>query len=196
MKSLKISAVLAAALFIFSNSSYASTYKIDLDHSTVGFKIRHLLSYTQGQFNEFDGIFDYDPEKPENSKVEVTVKAASIDTNVKQRDDHLRSKDFFDVEQFPPLSFKSTKFEALSPEKGKLEGLLTLHGVEKPISFDVDIHGIAKDAWGNVRSAFSAAAKINRKDFGLSWNKALETGQVMVGEEVIIQLEVEGIQQS
>lgn len=196
MKSIKTSLVFAAALLIFSSSSYAATYKVDPAHSTVGFKIRHLLSYTQGKFDTFEGTFDYDPAKPETSKVEATAKAVSIDTNVKQRDDHLRSKDFFDVEQFPSLTFKSTKFEVVSPEKGKLEGLLNLHGVEKPVVFDVDIYGVAKDPMGNVRSAFSATAKINRKDFGLVYNKVLETGQLMVGEEVTIQLEVEGIQQS
>ncbi len=196
MKSFKSVIIFAAALLTFSTSSYAATYKIDVEHSSVSFKIRHLLSYTQGQFNEFEGTFDYDPEKPEASKVEAVIKAASIDTNVKQRDDHLRTKDYFDVEQFPVLTFKSSKFEVLSPDKGKLEGFLTIHGVEKPVVFDVDILGVVKDPWGKVRSAFSANTKINRKDFGLTMNKVLETGQVMVGEEVNIQLEVEGIQQS
>ena len=100
MKIVKSLTVLAAALFIFSSASYAAVYKIDHDHSTVGFKIRHLLSYTQGKFDDFEGTFDYDPAKPENSKVEATVKADSIDTNVKPRDKHLKSKDFFDVDQF------------------------------------------------------------------------------------------------
>ncbi len=189
--------LLVTALFLlaFSTAAHADTYQIDAEHTAVTFKIRHLISYTQGSFNEFSGSFDYDPAKPEASKVTATVKAASIDTNVEPRDKHLRSADFFDVEKFPTLEFKSTKFESISPEKAKLEGLLTIHGVEKPVVFDVDVHGVAKDAWGNVRSAFTATTEINRKDFGLSWNKAVETGGVMVGEEVKITLEVEGIKQ-
>lgn len=185
-----------AAFLLTSQLSYAAVYKVDLDHTSLSFKIRHLLSYVQGQFKDFEGTFEYDPEHPENSKAEGVVKAASIDTNVAPRDKHLRSKDFFDVEKFPTLTFKSTKFETAGPEKAKMEGLLTIHGVEKPVVFDVDIHGVAKDPWGNVRAAATATVKINRKDFGLTWNQAVETGQFLVGDEVAITLEVEGIQQS
>ncbi len=181
-------------VFLFSSVSYAASYNVDLDHTSVSFKIKHLLSYVQGHFKDFKGTFEYDPEHPENSKVEATVQVASIDTNVEPRDKHLRSKDFFDVEQFPVMTFKSTKFTPESAEKGKLEGDLTIHGTIRPVVFDVEIHGVAKDPWGNVRSAFTATTKINRKDFGLGWNQALETGQLLVGEEVAITLEVEGIQ--
>ena len=184
------------AVFLTSQISYAATYKVDLDHTSLSFKIRHLLSNVQGQFKDFEGTLDYDPQHPENAKAEATVKAASIDTNVAPRDKHLRSADFFDVEKYPTLTFKSTKFTPEGQDKGKLEGALTIHGVEKPVVFDVDIHGVAKDPWGNVRAAFTATTKINRKDFGLVWNQAVETGQLLVGEEVIITLEVEGIQQS
>ena len=184
------------AVFLMGQVSYAATYKVDLDHTSLSFKIRHLLSNVQGQFKEFDGKIDYDPEHPENASVEGTVKSASIDTNVAPRDKHLRSADFFDVEKYPALTFKSTKFIPDGKEKGKLEGVLTIHGVEKSVVFDVDIHGVAKDPWGNVRAAFTATTKINRKDFGLNWNQAIETGQLLVGEEVNIILEVEGIQES
>ncbi len=191
--SVKSFLLLIAALLI-CNPSYAATYNVDLDHTSVSFKIKHLLSYVQGNFKDFKGTIDYDPEHPEAAKVEAVVKTESIDTNVKQRDTHLKSKDFFDVEKFPEMTFKSTKFTPEGKEKGKLEGVLSLHGVEKPVTFDVDVHGVAKDPWGNVRAAFTATAKINRKDFGLAWNQALETGQLLVGEEVAITLEVEGIQ--
>ena len=182
------------SVYLLSNVSYAATYDIDLDHTSVGFKIKHLLSNVQGQFKDFKGTIDYDAEHPEALKVEGTVQAASIDTNVPPRDKHLKSKDFFDVEKFPELTFNSTKYTPENAEKGKLEGLLNIHGVEKTVTFDVEIHGVAKDPWGNVRAAATATAKINRKDFGLAWNQALETGQLLVGEEVTITLEVEGIQ--
>jgi len=173
----------------------AANYAIDLDHTTVSFKIRHLLSYVQGRFNQFEGSFSYGPEKPETWKANMTAQAASIDTNVPPRDKHLRSPDFFDVEKFPTLIFTSTKVTDTTPAGAKLHGLLTIHGVEKPVVFDLEIHGVAKDPWGNVRAAFTATATINRKDFGLTWNKAVETGQLLVGEEVVITLEVEGLLQ-
>jgi polyisoprenoid-binding protein YceI len=194
MKFSKLFSFFFLSLFLLSGLSYGATYDLDVDHTTVGFKIKHLLSWTKGQFNEFKGTFEYDPEKPEASKVEAAVKVGSIDTNVPQRDTHLKSKDFFDAEQFPEMTFKSTKFTPEGKDKAKLEGLLTIHGVEKPVVFDVDVLGVAKDPWGNVRAAFTAETKINRKDFGLGWNKTLETGQFLVGEEVTITLEVEGIQ--
>ena len=174
---------------------FAATYKIDVDHTTVGFKIHHLLSYVQGRFNQFEGTFDYDPDKPDTWKTSVTIQAASIDTNVAPRDKHLRSADFFDVEKFSALTFVSTEVTDVTPTNAKLHGLLTLHGIEKPVVLDLEIHGVLKDPWGNVKAGFTATTKINRKDFGLTWNQALETGQFLVGEEVMITLEVEGILQ-
>lgn len=194
MKVLKPFSLFILSLTLAVGSANAAVYKIDKEHTSVSFKIKHLLSQVQGQFNEFDGSFNYDPEKPEASNVEATVNTASIDTNVAARDKHLKSKDFFDVEKFPSMTFKSTAFKPESAEKAKLEGNLSIHGVEKPVVFEVDIHGVAKDPWGNVRSAFTAVTRINRKDFGLNWNQALETGGVLVGEEVTITLEIEGLQ--
>ena len=184
------------SIVIFSSSVFAATYKIDSDHTTVGFKIHHLLSYVQGRFNQFEGTFDYDPEKPDTWKVEATIQAASIDTNVAQRDKHLRSADFFDVEKIPTLHFKSTEVTDVTPTSAKLHGLLTIHGVEKPVVLDLEIHGVLQDPWGNVKAGFTATTKINRKDFGLTWNKALEAGQFLVGEEVLITLDIEGIQEA
>lgn len=187
---------LSAVLWLgLAAPAFAANYAIDLDHTTVSFKIRHLLSYVQGQFNQFEGSFVYDSEKPESWKAKVTVQAASIDTNVAPRDKHLRSPDFFDVEKFPTLTFVGTNVTDTTPASAKLHGLLTIHGVEKPVVFDLAIHGVAKDPWGNVRAAFTATATINRKDFGLAWNKTVETGQLLVGEEVVITLEVEGLLQ-
>ena len=195
MKRFKAFSILAISLLFLSRPVLAATYKVDTDHTSVSFKIRHILSYVQGHFREFEGSFDYEPGKPETWKAEGTIQAASIDTNVKERDKHLRSSDFFDAEKFPTLSFKTTGVKEVTETGAKVDGLLTLHGVEKPVVLDVEIYGIAKDPWGNTRASFTATTKINRKDFGLNWNEVLETGQVLVGEEVKITLEVEGMLQ-
>jgi polyisoprenoid-binding protein YceI len=179
--------------FFLTPHVFAATYQIDSEHTTVSFKIRHLFSNVQGDFKQFEGTIQYEPGKPDQASVEAVIQAASIDTNVEQRDKHLRSADFFDVEKFPTITFKSTQLTESSPETGKLEGLLTIHGVEKPVTLDVQMHGAGKDPWGNTRAGFTGTTKINRKDFGLTWNKALESGQVLVGEEVTINLEIEGI---
>ena len=184
-----------AGSVLCGQAAWAATYVVDPTHSTVEFKIRHLLSYVRGQFNEFEGTFDYDPEHPEVWKVTATIPTASIDTRVADRDTHLRSPDFFDAASFPTLSFASTQATDVTPTSAKLHGLLTIHGVERPVVFDLDVYGVVTDPWGKVRSAFTATTTINRKDFGLTWNKVLETGQLLVGEEVEIILEVEGIVQ-
>lgn len=192
---LLVGIVIVGLLAAWGSTAAAATYAIDNDHTTVGFRIRHLFSYVRGQFNEFSGEFVYDPDHPETWKAAATIQAASIDTNVEQRDKHLRSKDFFDVEKFPVITFESTKVTGITPASAKVEGLLTIHGVQKPVALDLQIHGVANDPWGNTRSGLTATVTINRKDFGLTWNETLETGQLLVGEEVEIVLEVEGIAQ-
>ena len=189
--------VFVAALLIFTaQSAWASTYKIDLDHTTVSFKIRHLFSNVIGHFKQFEGNIEYDPVTPDQWAASATIQTASIDTNVEARDKHLRSADFFDVEKYPTITFKSTGATDGKENNAKLNGLLTIHGVEKPVILDLEIHGVGKDPWGNTRAGFTATTKINRKDFGLKWNKALESGQFLVGDEVEITLEVEGIAKS
>lgn len=189
----RFAALVCTLLVGFTTPAWATTYQIDKDHTTVGFKIRHLFSNVQGQFNDFEGQFDYAPDKPQEWKAEAKIKATSIDTNAAQRDEHLRKPDFFDAEQFPELTFKSTEVTDVAGNTAKLHGLLAIRGVEKPVVLDLTVHGEGKDPWGNVRSGFTATTKINRKDFGLSWNKAVESGQLLVGDEVEITLEVEGI---
>lgn len=196
MKRLRFSLFVVLGIFTLSQSVFAATYKIDADHTTVSFKIRHILTNVQGHFKEFEGTFDYDPDKPETWTTNATIQAASIDTNVAPRDKHLRSADFFDVEKYPTLTFKSTGVTDATQTSAKLNGLLTIHGVEKPVVLDLQILGVAKDPWGNVIASFTATTKVNRKDFGLTWNKALETGQLLVGEEVEITLEVAGLLQA
>lgn len=171
------------------------TYKIDVDHSTVGFQIRHLFSQVQGRFDKFQGTVTFDPEAPTSAKVEGSIEAASINTHHAKRDQHLRSKDFFDVEKYPQIIFRSTGVSDVDAVKktGKLNGVLSMHGVEKPIVLDVAFLGEGKDPWGNRRSGFTATTTLARKDFGINWNETLDTGGVLLGEEVQIQIQAEGL---
>lgn len=190
--------LLAAALSLAAAapSAWATTYTVDKDHTTVGFKIRHLFSQVQGTFDQFEGSFIYVPGKPEEWRATATIQAGSINTKVDKRDAHLRSADFFDVGQYPAITFTSTKVTDVTATSAKLHGDLTIHGVTKPVILDLVVHGEGKDPWGNLRSGFTATTTINRKDFGLTWNQALETGQFLVGEEVAITLEIEGLAKS
>ena len=180
-------------VFCVSSPAWATTYTIDNDHTTIGFKIRHLFSKVQGSFKTFEGTVDYVPGHPEQWKAHATIQAASIDTHVEKRDNHLRSKDFFDVEKHPTITFRSTGMTDATATGGKLNGILSIHGVEKPVTLNFEVHGEGKDPWGNTRAGFSATTTINRKEFGLTWNEVLETGQLLVGEEMEITLEVEGL---
>ena len=182
-----------ALLLTVGQPVWAATYALDPDHTAVSFKIRHLFSHVMGTFDQFEGTFDYEPGQPATWKASAVIQAASINTRVKERDHHLRSKDFFEVEKYPTLTFQSTKVTDVTAIGAKLQGTLTIHGVEKPVVLDLTIHGVGKDPWGNTRAAFTATTKINRKEFGLTWNKALETGQLLVGEEVEITIDVEGL---
>ena len=186
----------AAAILIFAlgaQPAWAATYNLDADHTAVSFKVRHLFSYVRGTFNQFEGTFEYEPGTPDTWKANATIQADSIDTRVKERDKHLRSKDFFEVDKFPTITFVSTKVTDVTAEGAKLHGTLTIHGVTKPVALDLAIHGAGKDPWGNVRSGFTATTTIDRKDFGLTWNQALEAGKFLVGDEVEITIEVEGL---
>jgi polyisoprenoid-binding protein YceI len=172
--------------------SQAVTYTIDPAHSTAGFKVRHMMvANVRGEFSKVTGTVVVDPDVPENSRVEAHIDAASIHTRDEQRDAHLKSADFLDVEKFPEITFVSKKIKGADGE-WKVTGDLTIHGVTKEVSLDVE--GPApemKDPWGNMKSGASAATKISRKDFGMVFNMALETGGVMVGDEVALSLEVE-----
>lgn len=185
--------LLAGSLLVHIPAAWATTYTIDHDHTTIAFKIRHLFSKVEGTFNEFEGTFDYVPGHPEQWKTSATIKADSLNTRVAERDNHLRSKDFFDVTTYPSLTFTSTQVTDVTPTGAKLHGRLTIHGVEKPIVLDLEIHGEGKDPWGNIRSGFTATTRLNRTEFGIVWNKALETGQLLIGDDVDVTLEVEGL---
>jgi polyisoprenoid-binding protein YceI len=192
-RSVTISCILAG-VFGFAATAQAETWKIDGSHTTVGFSVSHIFTSVQGRFDRFEGTIEFDSEKPEATVVRATVEAASINTNNAKRDKHLRSDDFFDVEKYPMLSFESTSgVTEMKENRGILPGSLTIHGVTKPVIFDVVFRGQGSDPWGNVRAGFAANLKINRRDYELNWNKVLETGGVLVGEEVEIRIDVEGI---
>jgi polyisoprenoid-binding protein YceI len=170
-----------------------TTYKIDKAHSEATFQVRHLLTRVRGRFSDFEGLIEYDPNEPERSSVRATIQATSIDTNEADRDKHLRSADFFGVDQFPTLTFTSTRVTNKGGEAFDVLGDLTIHGVTKPVTLDVSFLGKANDPWGNERVGFEAETTINRKDFGLTWNAALETGGFLVGDEVRITLSVQAV---
>jgi polyisoprenoid-binding protein YceI len=174
-------------------AALAATWTIDPEHSSFGFKVRHLMvSNVRGNFDKFTGTIEADDKDITKSRVQVSIDTASINTNVKKRDDHLRSADFFDVAKYPVMTFVSRKVAKAGDDRLKVTGDLTLHGVTKEVVLDVDGPSMeTRDPWGNIRRGATATATINRKDFGLVWNKALETGGVVVGEEVTITLEVE-----
>ena len=169
----------------------AGSYEIDGSHSNVDFVVRHLMiSKVRGRFNSFSGAFTV-AEVPEESSVEVSIDATSISTDDEQRDGHLRSADFFDAEQYPTLTFKSTGVEAVKGDHWKVAGDLTIKGVSKPVVLDVEFEGAQTDPWGGARVGFTASTEIDREDWGLSWNQALETGGVLVGKKIKIELGVE-----
>ncbi|MEI8032304.1 MAG: YceI family protein [Chlorobiaceae bacterium] len=189
-----LSRTLAIALFFLSPSlASAATWNIDADHSNVGFKVRHLMvSNVKGSFEKYSGVVDLNEKDITRSKADVSIETASINTNVQKRDEHLRSADFFDVAKYPVMTFVSKKWSRGAKGALKVSGALTIHGVTKDVVLDVaPFSKESKDPWGNLRRGTTATTTINRKEFGLVWNKALETGGVAVGEEVQITLEVE-----
>lgn len=178
--------------------SLAGNWNIDKDHSFASFKVQHMMiTDVRGSFNDVQGVALIDENDVTRSKIDVTIAAASIDTRVKKRDDHLKSADFFDVEKYPTLTFKSTRIEKTADNKIVVVGNLTIHGVTKEVELNVSGPSAeAKDPWGNIRKGASATTKINRKDFGLVWNSTLDNGGLLVGEEVEIELAVEFIKQA
>ena len=166
------------------------TYKIDPVHSTIGFKIRHLVANVTGRFTDVSGLITVDPDHPEASSVEATIKVASIDTTSAMRDKHLKSPDFFDVDKFAEMTFKSKSVKQLDKETADVTGDLTIHGVTKEVVLNVKFLGKATGPAGSPQTGWEATTKINRTDFGLTWNKLIE-GTSMVGDDVGINLEIE-----
>ena len=170
----------------------ANNWNIDNSHSTIGFRIRHMvIARVNGTFEDWSGQLTLDPENLTDSSVEIRINVASVDTHEADRDTHLRSADFFDAETYPEIVFTSTSVEAVDAENVRILGDLTMHGVTQPVVLAAEYGGRVKDPWGNDRVGFTATTKIDRKDFGLTWNTALETGGVLVGDTVEITVELE-----
>jgi len=186
---------LAVALLVPAPTR-AATWELDPAHSTIGFAIRHMMiSTVRGQFRTFTGKATGDPKTPDKAAIEASIDAASIDTANEKRDGHLKSPDFFDVAKFPTITFKSKSIAAAGAGKAKVTGDLTLHGVTKEVVLEVEgPTQVIKDPMGNTRAGAHATAKINRKDFGIAYNKALDGGGLMVGDEVEITIDVEAVQ--
>ena len=174
------------------------TYAIDDMHSAAHFKVKHLMvSNVRGSFPALKGTVVYDAAHPEKSTVEATIDVASVDTGNAKRDGHLKSADFFDVEKFPAMTFRSTRVAKVGKDGLSVVGNLTLHGVTKPVTLQVALPAkAAKDPWGNMRTGTEATTHLDRRDYGLTWNKAVETGGVLVGDEIAISLELELIEQA
>ena len=174
----------------------AGTYTLDKSHSTVGFVVRHLMvSKVRGSFGDFEGTITV-AEEPSQSGVTATIQTATVDTRDEQRDGHLKSPDFFDAAQFPTMTFASTKVVPVRGSDWKVEGDLTIRGVTKPVVLDVEFNGAGGDPYGGKRFGFSASTEIDRDEFGMTFNMALETGGVMVSKNVKIEIEGEAVLQA
>lgn len=190
-----MAAVILIGAFLAGPDARAESIKLKLDaeHSTVAFKVRHLFTKVNGQFRGFEGTIDFDQQNAGSSKLSVTIQASTIDTNVGARDTDLKSARFFDVAKFPTLTFVSTTVTSTGPNHAAIRGVLTMHGVSKEVVIDAEFLGGGKDPWGNQRFSFHGETKVNRKDFGMAWNQAIEAGGVMVGDEVEIILDAEAV---
>ena len=172
------------------------SWKIDPAHSQITFTVRHMMiSNVRGRFENFSGTFEFDEQNPAKSTVDMQIDTASINTREPNRDGHLRSPDFFAVEQYPTATFKSKRVQKLDAAHGRILGDLTIRDVTKEVVFDVEYAGQARSPYGQVSAGFSATTRINRKDWGLNWNVALETGGWLVGDEITINIELELVKQ-
>lgn len=183
-----------ASLVLAAAPLFADTYNIDKVHSEATFKVRHMMSKVSGKFDDFGGTISVDPAKPTDGKVEFTIKTASIDTGTADRDKHLRSADFFDAEKNPEITFKSVAIrKTAKKDVYDVVGDLTMRGVTKRVTLPVEFVGFAKDPWGNTRAGFSLETTINRKDYGINWNQALDNGGLLVGDDVNIAINIEAV---
>ena len=168
------------------------SYKIDQAHSQIQFTVRHMMiAKVRGTFEKFDGTIQLNEEEPAESSVDIRIEAASINTREPQRDAHLRSPDFLDAEKFPSLYFKSTKVDVIDQNNAKLHGTMIIKDISRPVVLEVEYSGQAKTPWGTTNFGFSGRTVINRKDWGLEWNRALETGGWLVGDEITVDIELE-----
>jgi polyisoprenoid-binding protein YceI len=174
-----------------STATAVRTFAIDQTHSDAAFHVRHLISKVRGRFTDFEGTIAFDESEPAQSTVRFVIHATSVDTNTPDRDAHLRSDDFFAVETYPTIAFQSARITPRGGNTYLVAGTLTMRGVSKAIEFPVAYLGKAVDPWGNEKIAFEGELTLNRKDYGLSWNAAVEAGGLLVGDEVTISLNVQ-----
>ncbi len=178
-------------------ATLTGTYTIDPAHSRIGFVARHaMVTKVRGSFNEFEGTGWFDADDPADSRVQLTIKAASIDTRNADRDAHLRTNDFFDMETYPEIRFVSTAVERVDETTYRVSGDLTIKGVTRPVTIDFEYTGSAVDPFGNQRVGLEGTTTVNRRDWGISWNAALDAGGVLVGEKVVLEFEVSAIRQA
>jgi polyisoprenoid-binding protein YceI len=185
--------ILTAALFLLPSLASASTWRIDPEHTTIQFTVRHMMiSNVKGVFHKFNGQFEIDDKEITNARASAVINVASIDTGIEKRDEDLRSPNFFDVAKYPSMAFASKRIVRTGSNSFKMTGDLTMHGVTREVVLEMEgLETVVKDPWGNMRRGATLSAMINRKDFGLTYNKLLETGGMVVGEEVKINIEVE-----
>ncbi len=174
------------------SAASGKTFVIDKAHSEAVFQVRHLVTKVRGRFSDFEGTIEFDDAHPDRSSVNFIIRTASVDTNEPDRDNHLRSEDFFFVEKFPTITFKSAHVEKIKTDLFRVAGDLTIRGVVRPLTLEVSYLGAIKDPWGNLKAGFEAETTLNRKDFGLMWNAALEAGGFLVGDEVKVALSIQG----
>jgi len=190
----RILALTIAVFLIISIAAGAATWKVDPVHSSVGFKVRHLVvAKTSGEFTDFEGTIEFDGKDLASGSVSLSINVASVNTDNEKRDNHLRSPDFFDAEKFPTMTFVSTSVILGEGDKFQLVGNMTIKDVTKEVTFDCEFYGAMNDPWGNQRAGFAASTTIDRQEFNVSYNKAIETGGLIAGNEVEIFLEVEAI---
>jgi polyisoprenoid-binding protein YceI len=187
-------AALVAALAA-SAAPAADTYVVDKAHSEATFQVRHIVTRVRGNFADISGTIQADGAKPEASSVEFTVKTASIDTGVPDRDKHLQSADFFEAEKYPEMTFKSTRIKPVGKDRYEVTGTFTLRGVSKELTLPVTFLGFAKDPRGNEKAGFETSVTLNRKDFGMVWNKVLDNGGALLGDEVYVSVNIEANKQ-
>lgn len=194
MKKQIMTAMLVAGLS--AGAAQSASYTVDASHSYIGFSVRHMVVTTvRGNFNEFEGSFDYDPENPAAFTASAVIKTASIDTRNAKRDEHLRNEDFFDAPNYPEITFETISSEVVG-DKLHVRGNLTMRGVTKEITIPLVFSEQITDPWGNVRIGFEGSTTINRQDWGISWSKNLDAGGLVVSDEVTIELNIQGIQKT
>ena len=184
----------ASCLALGSAPAAAEVFTLDQPHTYIGFSVKHMvITNVKGRFGEFDGEFEFDPKTKTLTGGRVIIKTASVDTGIAKRDEHLRSEDFFDAVRYPEITWVFTKAVLLGGSQGRVTGDLTIHGITKEVVLTGELLGSVVDPWGNRRVGFTAQGVVNRFDYGLKWNQLLEAGGLVVGEEVRLVIEVEGV---